>query len=91
MISSGDVAELKSELKLLRKMNHPNVVRYYGTVLVQDSIGLVFEFCKLGSLDHLIQKKTVPAPQLVKYCGHLAFGIEALHKERIVHRDIAAR
>jgi serine/threonine protein kinase len=72
---------------------HPNVLVTLGiTQLDENTIGLVMEYCAGGSLwsqikDHPPQSKQQVLDMLVS----IASGLEHLHSNGIIHRDVAAR
>jgi Protein tyrosine and serine/threonine kinase len=93
-VKGGDLAEFKTELKMVKEMNHPNVVRFFGVVEMDAgdaAYGLVFEYCNAGSLDELLRKRDFDALQLRGFCADIAAGVVAVHRRRMLHRDIAAR
>jgi Protein tyrosine and serine/threonine kinase len=93
-VKGGDLAEFKTELKMVKEMNHPNVVRFFGVVEMDAgdaAFGLVFEYCNAGSLDELLRKQDFDAMQLRGFCADIAAGVVAVHRRRMLHRDIAAR
>ncbi|PRP85977.1 hypothetical protein PROFUN_06099 [Planoprotostelium fungivorum] len=49
--------QFKEEILLLQKLNHPNVVRLLGVILLNDStLNMVLEFAENGSLDVFLKK-----------------------------------
>lgn len=49
---------LASEVDVLRNMNHPYIVKYYGHILDKKTLTLyiITEYCKEGDLQSLIRK-----------------------------------
>lgn len=91
------INELRMEAQMMERLsNHPNIVKFVGAITKGDegaSFALVTEFCPRGSLYDLLvkKKKKLPLITLVRMARDIASGILHLHKEMIVHRDIAAR
>jgi len=81
-----------SEVQLMSKITtHPNVVKLIG-VCMSPTLFMVMEFLEKGSLWNLLQSSTLlNIFSLVKIATGCAEGLNHLHKEGIIHRDIAAR
>lgn len=85
-----------SELELMMQMRpHPNVVQLFGFSVhpETDSIILAIEFCDGGSLDDLLFESNVPISmeQKTALLLGIASGLNHLHSNNIVHRDVASR
>eukprot|EP01087_Luapelamoeba_hula_P003159 TRINITY_DN1296_c2_g1_i1.p1 TRINITY_DN1296_c2_g1~~TRINITY_DN1296_c2_g1_i1.p1 ORF type:complete len:955 (-),score=151.91 TRINITY_DN1296_c2_g1_i1:65-2929(-) len=89
--------EIRREAQMMDKLgNHPNVLGFLGAVTRPGNgakLCIVTEFCAHGSLhDFLIKKKRrLPNVFLIKMARDIASGILHLHREKIIHRDIATR
>jgi serine/threonine protein kinase len=55
--SVSDVLELRREIDILKSMNHPNIIRYFGIYERQDEAYLVMELLSLGSLNTYLQRE----------------------------------
>ncbi|KAL6071184.1 non-specific protein-tyrosine kinase [Balamuthia mandrillaris] len=89
--------EFEREAALMEKLGrHPNVISFFGAVTLGEQKALVTEFAEKGSLyDFLIknkwENKGVSFPTIIKLLKDAALGIDHLHREKVIHRDIAAR
>ncbi|WVO18298.1 hypothetical protein L204_106013 [Cryptococcus depauperatus] len=91
----GHLSEMDiRELKLLAEFSHPNIVRFRGICIPEDSSQvpcmLVSELCENGDLFDYI--RNVPCPSLkriLSFMLDIARGLEYLHtrKPSIIHRD----
>ncbi|KVI11119.1 Protein kinase, ATP binding site-containing protein [Cynara cardunculus var. scolymus] len=83
------IRELEEEVKLLRNLSHPNIVRYLGTVREEETLNILLEFVPGGSISSLLGKFG-PFPEAVirMYTKQLLLGLDYLHKNGIMHRDI---
>ena len=87
---------LLAESQLLAELNHPNILRMYGMVLDNDgrAVGILTEFCKLGSLGqylHSGQHPRLPLRQRVEVALQIARGLAYLHDrpgKSLVHFDL---
>ncbi|GMJ08319.1 NPK1-related protein kinase 3 [Hibiscus trionum] len=87
--TQAQIKELEEEVKLLQNLSHPNIVRYLGTAREDESLNILLEFVPGGSISSLLGKfGSFPEPVIRMYTKQLLLGLEYLHKNRIVHRDI---
>ncbi|XP_022762027.1 mitogen-activated protein kinase kinase kinase NPK1-like [Durio zibethinus] len=87
--TQAHIRELEEEVKLLQNLSHPNIVRYLGTAREDDSLNILLEFVPGGSISSLLGKfGSFPESVVRMYTKQLLLGLEYLHKNRIVHRDI---
>ena len=51
---------VKLEVALMRKLDHPNIVRYHQSVLLRDRgvLNIVMEFCDGGDLEAMLKKQS---------------------------------
>ncbi|XP_061348476.1 mitogen-activated protein kinase kinase kinase NPK1 [Gastrolobium bilobum] len=87
--AQAHVKELEDEVKLLKDLSHPNIVRYLGTVREEDTLNIFLEFVSGGSISSLLGKfGAFPEAVIRTYTKQLLIGLEYLHKNGIMHRDI---
>ncbi|KAE9618964.1 hypothetical protein Lal_00046993 [Lupinus albus] len=87
--AQAHIKELEEEVKLLKDLSHPNIVRYLGTVREEDTINIFLEFVSGGSISSLLGKfGAFPETVIRIYTKQLLLGLEYLHKNGIMHRDI---
>ncbi|KAG4108704.1 Pkinase-domain-containing protein [Neocallimastix lanati (nom. inval.)] len=80
---------LHHEIKLLKDLNHENIVRYLGFELTDTSSNVFLEYVSGGSVSSLIAKIGKFEEPLVKsLTSQIASGIQYLHNRSIIHRDI---
>jgi serine/threonine protein kinase len=78
---------------MVRLRPHTNVVQFLGFCLAPH-LCLVTEYIKGGSLrDHLRARAAAPLPlaDAVHIAMGMAAGVLHLHKENVIHRDLASR
>lgn len=86
-----DVAKrkLEREMKILKLLNHPNIVKLYDSIEGDDEIYLVMELVKGGQLStYLLEKKKLDETESRKILRQLVSGIEYCHGNLITHRDL---
>ena len=75
----------------LKKLDHPNIVRYVDSVMDDKQLVTVMEFAENGDLDAFIkaQKEPIPEPQVLLIVQQIASGLAYLHDEqKMIHRDL---
>ncbi|KAL0388636.1 UNVERIFIED_CONTAM: Mitogen-activated protein kinase kinase kinase NPK1 [Sesamum radiatum] len=66
-----------------------SVCRYLGTAREDDSLNILLEFVPGGSISSLLGKfGSFPESVIRMYTKQLLLGLEYLHKNKIMHRDI---
>ncbi|XP_033123611.1 uncharacterized protein LOC117122211 [Anneissia japonica] len=83
------------EVNILRKLDHPNIIKFYGIVNPPFSSGIVIEYASGGDLLNFLASKRkekvgarLPRRQFTHWCLDIAVGIQYLHGRRITHKDI---
>ncbi|XP_054780376.1 probable serine/threonine-protein kinase SIS8 isoform X2 [Prosopis cineraria] len=91
-ISGESLEEFKSEVQIMKRLRHPNVVLFMGAVIRPPNLSIVTEFLPRGSLYRLIHR---PNNQLderrrLRMALDAARGMNYLHNcsPMIVHRDL---
>ena len=79
------------EVKILEKLNHPNVIKLIKTVETGRSLNLVMEYvsgCSLMAYLKKRQKKRLEEFEARKIFKQLLAGLEYCHNLNITHRDV---
>ena len=87
----GELAKLRNEIALMQRLNHPNIVQYYGCAEDKENnnINIFMEYVTGGTLNHYIKKfKTIPRDTVRQWAYQITNGVKYLHDSGIVHRDI---
>lgn len=87
--AQAHIRELEEEVKLLQNLSHPNIVRYLGTAREEEALNIFLEFVPGGSIASLLGKfGSFTEPVIRMYTRQLLLGLEYLHSNHIMHRDI---
>ncbi|CAL1398115.1 unnamed protein product [Linum trigynum] len=84
--------EFAQEVYIMRKVRHKNVVQFIGACTKPPSLCIVTEFMSGGSVyDYLHKHKGVfKLPSLLKVAIDISKGMNYLHQNNIIHRDLKA-
>eukprot|EP00755_Sulcionema_specki_P022546 Sspe_Gene.76789::Locus_47969_Transcript_1_1_Confidence_1.000_Length_2156::g.76789::m.76789 len=83
------VRSLQRELDTLRGLRHPNLVSYLGCSQSSGALHIFMEHAPGGSIASLTRRRgKLSLPQIQRYTRQILLGLEYLHGNGIVHRDI---
>ncbi|MED6106355.1 hypothetical protein PIB30_004130 [Stylosanthes scabra] len=82
--------EFYQEICILSKIQHKNVVRFFGACTKPPNLYLVTEYMSGGSIyDFLhIKKAVLSLPWLLRVAIDVSEGMKYLHQNNIIHRDL---
>eukprot|EP01083_Nonionella_stella_P062681 162986_1 len=80
---------LESEISIMKRLDHPNIVRLFDIEITDRHIYLILEFCDGGDLSHYIRKH---GPLTEKHAQiwlkQLASGLLYVRNRNLIHRDL---
>ena len=82
------VARFQREMKLVGRLDHPNVVRAFDADQINKILYIVMEYVPGQSLGERLKKGPIPPLEMVDYAAQAALGLAHAHEQGIVHRDI---
>lgn len=92
MIDTRALDSLKTEIQLLKNLDHPFIIKFFGSysskVGDREKLSVVMEYCRGGTLDKFVPYDENVAMVLV---ANIVEAVLYLHKHNIIHRDLKVR
>ncbi|KNZ49591.1 STE/STE20/PAKA protein kinase [Puccinia sorghi] len=78
-----------NEILVMKESQHPNIVNFLDSFIVRDDeLWVVMEFMEGGALTDVIDNNTMEEDQIASICFESCKGLQHLHNQSIIHRDI---
>jgi len=83
-------SNVKREFLVLKKLNHPNIVKLYDLIVdtSYNNIYFVFDYFPKGDFAKFLDNKPLKEKYCKKYAKQLADGLRYLIDNNIIHRDL---
>jgi 5'-AMP-activated protein kinase, catalytic alpha subunit len=86
---AADVERVLREIKILKSLDHPNIVKLYEIIENAERIYLIMEFACGGELfEFIVRKDKLSEREACQIYLQILDGIEYLHQKGIAHRDL---
>ena len=83
------VKRFEREMEILKRLNHPNIVKYYGGGLDKDQRYYVMEYVDGGSLLDILRKRDrLTWDKAIQVGRQVSSALEHAHNAGIIHRDL---
>lgn len=86
--------DMEDEMKILKELEHCNIVSWISNISYHGRFGIVMEFCENGNLEQLLRlhdARFLTEPVCRKYFKNIFDGLEYVHLQNIAHRDICTQ
>ncbi|XP_024970871.1 serine/threonine-protein kinase STY46-like isoform X2 [Cynara cardunculus var. scolymus] len=82
--------EFAQEVYIMRKIRHKNIVQFIGACTRPPNLCIVTEFMAGGSVYNFLhnQRGRFDVPAILKIATHVSKGMNYLHENNIIHRDL---
>ncbi len=83
------LARFERECDILKKLNHPNIVRYYGGGVYKGKHFYAMEYMDAGSLEQRMKRKgKLKWNQAIEVAKQVCAGLDHAHRHNVIHRDL---
>ena len=89
ILSKDDLIRIEREIEILKRLNHPNVIKIHKIYDDEKKFYIIMEFCENGELfNRIVEKRYLTEDEAALFYYQLINGLEYIHKNNIVHRDL---
>ena len=83
--------KLYREVRIMKQLNHDNIVRLYEVIDTTDYLFLVLELASGGEIfDYLVSHGRMKEKDARKFFRQIVSAVDYCHQKRIIHRDLKA-
>ncbi|ULU08336.1 hypothetical protein L3Y34_019476 [Caenorhabditis briggsae] len=90
-MNKEQIKEIMREARLMRNLDHINVVKFYGVAAGTEPLYVIMELADGGALDSALSKQNFPMIKKYEMIYQAACGLAYIHEKELMHRDVAAR
>lgn len=88
--AEDEIDDIQQEIAILSQLDSLYVTKYHGSYLKDSSLWIVMEYCSGGSCSDLMKSGPMKEEYIAIILRELLRGLEYLHGEGKLHRDIKA-
>ena len=84
-----DLERIKKEIKYLKMLNHPNIVKIYEIIENENNFYISMEYVSGGELfNYIVKNKRLNEIEASFFYSQIIHIIKEIHKHKICHRDL---
>ncbi|KAJ9445525.1 putative serine/threonine-protein kinase nek3 [Diplonema papillatum] len=93
-LSSKEQQEARNEIVILKRLSHPNIVKYVDSFAEGKNLCIVMEYADGGDLANRVKKRSgalFPEEEVLHMFVQLCLAVKHLHDQHILHRDLKSQ
>jgi len=79
---------LRNEIAILKRLDHENIIQYYGTDRDEEKLYMFLELVSHGTLEQAYKTCPFKESQVSHYTRQILQGLKYLHGCNVIHRDL---
>jgi len=88
-LPAAELPSIQAEVALLRRLHHPNIVRYIDSIKTREYLFIVLELVEGGSLAAAVKRFGPLSERLTAiYASQILVGLRFLHEQGVIHRCV---
>ena len=89
IINKEDLLRIYREIEMLKRLNHPNVIKIIKIQEDSKKFYIIMEYCENGELfNRIVEKQRLSENEAAYFYYQIINGLEYIHKKDIAHRDL---
>ncbi|PAA75466.1 hypothetical protein BOX15_Mlig033376g2 [Macrostomum lignano] len=90
-LNASSLQKVFREVKIMKTLDHPNIVRLYEVITTERTLYLVMEYASGGEVfDYLVAHGRMKEKEARVKFRQIVSAVQYCHQKRIVHRDLKA-
>ncbi|XP_063692231.1 serine/threonine-protein kinase MARK2-like isoform X16 [Bolinopsis microptera] len=90
-MNQTSIQKLNREMKIMKRLNHPNIVRLYEVIETEKTLYLVMEYASGGEVfDYLVAHGRMKEKEARQKFRQIVSAVQYCHQKGIIHRDLKA-
>lgn len=91
MVNSKEKFNIENEIKILKTINHPNIIKFKESFSNDENLFIVTSYCDGGNMFNMIKGlkgSMLDEKQIIMYCIQIGLALSYLHDNKILHKDL---
>jgi serine/threonine protein kinase len=84
------MARFEREIQLAADLRHPRILPVFDFGEHEDMPYFVMAYMPRGTLEEYVAQEPLPLNQTLRYISQIAEGLDYLHQQGVIHRDLKA-